>query len=136
MAVKKSGLGKGLGALIPEAAAAEKPATKKEVEKSEEISAEYTDATKKSGMTLKVNQKVETQAEAEKLAKKKLREKNKEEVKVSLTLIGNFIYLAGNVIELVNHGFYSGRLIIEKSTHKISSSGYEVTVDCRKCLDF
>ena len=39
MAVKKSGLGKGLGALIPEAAAAEKPATKKEVEKSEENSA-------------------------------------------------------------------------------------------------
>lgn len=39
MAVKKSGLGKGLGALIPEAAGAEKPATKKEVEKSEENSA-------------------------------------------------------------------------------------------------
>ena len=39
MAVKKSGLGKGLGALIPEAAVAEKPATKKEVEKSEENSA-------------------------------------------------------------------------------------------------
>ena len=39
MAVKKSGLGKGLGALIPEAAVAEKPATKKEIEKSEENSA-------------------------------------------------------------------------------------------------
>ncbi|MCR4679207.1 MAG: ParB/RepB/Spo0J family partition protein [Lachnospiraceae bacterium] len=39
MAVKKSGLGKGLSALIPEAAVAEKPATKKEVEKSEENSA-------------------------------------------------------------------------------------------------
>lgn len=39
MAVKKSGLGKGLGALIPEAAGAEKPATKKKVEKSEENSA-------------------------------------------------------------------------------------------------
>ena len=39
MAVKKSGLGKGLGALIPEAAVAEKPATKKEIEKPEENSA-------------------------------------------------------------------------------------------------
>ena len=84
-------------------------------------------------MTLKVNKKVSTQAEAEKLAKKKLREKNKEEIKISLTLIGNFIYLSGNVVELVNHGWYSGNYIIEKATHKIGN-GYEVTLDLRKCL--
>ena len=97
------------------------------------IKGEYTDGDKKSGMTLKVNKKVSTQAEAEKLAKKKLREKNKEEIKISLTLIGNFIYLSGNVVELVNHGWYSGNYIIEKATHKIGN-GYEVTLDLRKCL--
>lgn len=101
--------------------------------KSEEISAEYTDPSKKDGMTLKINQKVETQAEAEKLAKKKLREKNKEEIKISLTLVGNFVYLSGNVIELAGHGFYDGNYIIEKATHKVGK-GYEVSVDLRKCL--
>lgn len=101
--------------------------------KSEKISGEYTDGSKKSGMTLKVNQKVSTQAEAEKLAKKKLREKNKEEIKMSLSLVGNFIYLSGNVIELKNFGWYSGNFIIEKATHKIGN-GYEVTVELRKCL--
>lgn len=102
--------------------------------KSEEISAEYTDPTKSDGMTLKVNQKVETQAEAEKLAKKKLREKNKEEIKISMTLIGKFVYLSGNVIELSGHGWYDGNYIIEKSNHKVGNSGYEVSIDLRKCL--
>ena len=101
--------------------------------KSEEISAEYTDPSKKDGMTLKINQKVETKAEAEKLAKKKLREKNKEEIKISLTLVGNFVYLSGNVIEFAGHGFYDGNYIIEKATHKVGN-GYEVSVDLRKCL--
>ena len=101
---------------------------------SEEISAEYTDPTKSDGMTLKVNQKVATQAEAEKLAKKKLREKNKEEIKISMTLIGRFVYLSGNVIELSGHGWYDGNYIIEKSNHKVGNSGYEVSIDLRKCL--
>lgn len=101
--------------------------------KSEEISAEYTDTSKKSGMTLKINQKVENQAEAEKLAKKKLREKNKEEIKVSMSLVGKFFYLSGNVIALADHGFYDGNYLIEKATHKVGD-GYEVSVDLRKCL--
>lgn len=103
--------------------------------KSEGISGEFDDTSKKSGMTLKVNQKVETQAEAEKLAKKKLREKNKEEIKISLTLVGRFVYLSGNVVELVDHGFYDGRYIIEKSTHNLGSNGYEVNVEMRRCLE-
>ena len=101
--------------------------------KSEEIGGEYEDSSKKSGLTLKVNQKVETQAEAEKLAKKKLREKNKEEIKITMTLVGRFIYLSGNVIELKGHGFYDGNYLIEKSNHKIGN-GYEVSIDLRKCL--
>ena len=104
--------------------------------KSEEISGEFSDPSKEKGMTLKVNQKVDTQAEAEKLAKKKLREKNKDEIKISLSLVGRFVYLSGNVIELAEHGFYNGRYIIEKSTHNISNSGgYEVNVEMRKCLE-
>lgn len=102
--------------------------------KSEEIGGEYEDTSKKDGMTLKINQKVETKAEAEKLAKKKLREKNKEEIKISMTLIGRFLYLSGNVIELAGHGWYDGRYIIEKSSHKVGNGGYEVSINLRKCL--
>lgn len=98
------------------------------------IDATFTDSTREAGMTLEINQKVETQAEAEKLAKKKLREKNREEVKVSLTVTGDFRLLSGRVVELVEHGFFSGRYIIEKAVHRIGNSGYEVNLDLRKCL--
>lgn len=103
--------------------------------KSEEISAKYEDPSKSKGMTLKINKKVETQAEAERLARNELRQKNKEEIKVNLSLIGRFVYLAGNNIELAGHGVYDGRYIIEKSSHKIGN-GYTVDIECRKCLDF
>lgn len=104
-------------------------------QKDEKISGTFTDKNKDGGKTLKINQKVESQAEAEKLAKKKLRDKNKKEVQIRLTTVGRFELVAGNVIELVNHGLYSGRYLIEKSSHKIGGSGYTVDLDLRKCLD-
>ncbi len=104
--------------------------------KSEEISARYEDPSKEKGMVLKINKKVSTQAEAEKLARNELRQKNKEENKISLSLIGRFCYLSGNVIELLGYGGFDGRYIIEKSSHKVGGSGYTVDIDCRKCLTF
>ena len=108
--------------------------TYKHGKKGEKIEYEYKDANKSDGMTLEINEKVENQAEAEKLAKKKLREKNQEEIKVNLTVIGDFIYSAGLVIELVNHGFYSGNYIIERVNHKIGG-GYECDLELRRCLN-
>ena len=102
--------------------------------KDEKISAKFEDATKENGKVLKVNQKVESQAEAERLAKKKLREKNKDEIKISVTVVGRFCYLSGSVIELKGHGFYDGRYLIERATHKVGSS-YEVSMELRKCLN-
>ena len=103
--------------------------------KSENISAKYDDPNKKSGMTLKINKKVATQAEAEKLAKNELRQKNKEETKTSLTLIGNFMFLSGNTINLEGYGNFDGHYIIEKANHKLGN-GYEVNIELRRCLDF
>jgi len=97
-------------------------------------SGRFDDPTKSDGKTLKINQKVSDKAEAEKLAKKKLREKNKKENTISLTTVGRFDYMAGSVVELKNHGFFSGRYIIEKATHKVGS-GYEVSLELRKCLE-
>ncbi|MBQ3434007.1 MAG: hypothetical protein IJG24_03050 [Selenomonadaceae bacterium] len=104
-------------------------------QKDEKITGKFDDGSKSEGKVLKINQKVESQAEAEKLAKKKLRDKNKDEIKVNLTTTGRFDYVAGNVIELKDHGFYSGRYIIEKATHTIGTSGYTVSLELRKCLN-
>lgn len=94
----------------------------------------FEDASKSDGKVLKINQKVENKGEAEKLARKKLREKNKEEIKIQLTTVGRFEYLSGQVIELAGHGFYDGRYIIERATHKVGS-GYEVSLEMRRCLN-
>ena len=103
-------------------------------QKDEKIVGSFDDSNKEDGKTLRINQRVETQAEAEKLAKKKLRDKNKKEVQVRLTTLGRFELTAGNVIELVNHGNFSGRYLIERSTHKVGD-GYTVDLELRKCLN-
>lgn len=103
-------------------------------QKDEKIQARFEDSSKSDGKTLKVNQRIEDQSEADRLARKKLREKNREEVKVQLTLVGRFEYLSGQVVELVNHGFYSGRYLIERARHKVGD-GYEVDLELRRCLN-
>lgn len=103
-------------------------------QKDEKIIGSFDDAGKDDGKTLKINQRVESQAEAEKLAKKKLRDKNKKEVQIRLTTTGRFELVAGNVVELVNHGMFSGRYLIEKSTHRVGG-GYTVDLELRKCLN-
>ena len=89
---------------------------------------------KKDGMTLEVNKSVESVEEAEKLAKKSLREKNREEVKVSLSTVGNFLLVAGNVITLEGHGFYDGNYLITRAAHKLGG-GYTTDIEARKCLN-
>lgn len=103
-------------------------------QKDEKISGAYEDSSKDGGKTLRINQRVETQAEAEKLAKKKLRDKNKKETQIRLTTVGRFELVAGNVVELVNHGKFSGKYLIEKSTHRVGN-GYTVDLELRKCLE-
>ena len=51
-----------------------------------------------------------------------------------MTTTGRFELVAGNVVELVNHGMFSGRYLIEKSTHRVGG-GYTVDLELRKCLN-
>lgn len=83
---------------------------------------------------LNLNQKVNSEAEAKKIAKKKLREKNKEEMTVTLDLMGSFSFCAGNVFQLINHGVYSGNYLVDRSDHSLSTSGYETKVSAHRCL--
>lgn len=88
----------------------------------------------KDGKTLQVNDEVKTIGEAEKLAKKKLREKNKDEITISLSLLGDFDLLAGNMIMLDGFHYFDGKYIITKGIHDIGS-GYTMKLDLRRCLD-
>ena len=99
----------------------------------EKIAAEVQDSSKDSGMTLKINQKVESQAEAEKLARKKLKEKNREEITVNLNVVGDFVYFAGQNIQLEDFGFYDGRYMIKKVTHSVGK-GYTCSLELYKCV--
>lgn len=104
-----------------------------ESEKKAGIEYTYTLPDKK-GKTLQVNEQVTSIAEAEKLAKKKLREKNKEEITISMTLVGSFTLLAGVTVDIAGFGSFDGKYIITKATHTIGG-GYAVNLDLRKCLN-
>lgn len=93
------------------------------------------DKKEKEGATLEVHQQVSSQAEAERLAKKKLREKNCEEFTGSFSSDGNMGLCAGETIEMLGFGNFSGKYIITQAKHDISSSGFTSSVEIRKCLD-
>lgn len=99
----------------------------------EKFDYKFDDPEKSDGMTLEINQKVDSPAEAEKLAKKKLKEKNREEITVNLSVIGDFIYLAGQTLELKDFGFYDGRYMIKKVTHSVGK-GYTCSLEMYKCV--
>lgn len=99
----------------------------------EKFDYKFDDPEKSDGMTLEINQKVDSPAEAEKLAKKKLKEKNREEITVNLSVIGDFIYLAGQTLELKDFGFYDGRYMIKKVSHDVGK-GYTCSLEMYKCV--
>ena len=103
--------------------------------KSELIEGRYVDASKSGGMTLRINQKVSSVGEAERLARKKLREKNREEIKIDLECVGNFVFVAGNVFELNGFGVFDGNYLIERAVHQIGS-GYSCRISARRCLGY
>lgn len=85
---------------------------------------------------LNINQKVNSEGEAELLARSKLREQNKSEWTLTLTLMGNFNFLAGNVFTLSGHGIFDGNYICDKTTHSIGENGYTVNISAHKCLKY
>ena len=93
------------------------------------------DKKEKEGATLEVHQQVSSQAEADRLAKKKLREKNCEEFTGSFASDGNMELCAGETIEMIGFGNFSGKYVITQAKHDINSSGFTSSVEIRKCLD-
>ncbi|MBN1469434.1 MAG: hypothetical protein JW924_11980 [Fusobacteriaceae bacterium] len=80
--------------------------------------------------------KEEKLTQLKKIAEGKLREKNKKDLTFSFTLFGDFKYVAGATVTLKGFGIYdSGSYILTSVKHKRDSSGYEVSVEGRICLD-
>jgi phage protein D len=78
------------------------------------------------------NEKVSSVEEANALAEKRLKLANKFERKVSLTFPGNPNYCAGMTMQLKKFGYWSGKYLISKSRHDITSSGYTTTLTLRR----
>ncbi|WP_299920473.1 transcriptional regulator [uncultured Megasphaera sp.] len=98
------------------------------------IESTFTDSNKSNGATLEIHQQVTSQAEADRLAKKKLREKNRDECTGSYSLDGCQFLCAGETIEMIGFGVFSGRYIVTQAKHDISGSGYVTSIDVRRCL--
>jgi phage protein D len=98
------------------------------------IESTFTDPNKSNGATLEIHQQVTSQAEADRLAKKKLREKNRDECTGSYSLDGCQFLCAGETIEMIGFGIFSGRYIVTQAKHDISGSGYVTSIDVRRCL--
>ncbi len=101
----------------------------------------FTDPNKEDGQTLEVHKEVANVAEAEKLAKGELRAKNKDEVTGRIAfggvpiIDGGGIFMSGFTITLEDFHKFDGKYLIEKTSHKVSNSGYSCDIDIRRCLD-
>ncbi|MDD4599617.1 hypothetical protein SDC9_04135 [bioreactor metagenome] len=86
------------------------------------------------GKKLVINEQVASVQEAEKLAKKRLRQQNKEEVKVSMTLLGKLALVGGVTVLLEGFGVFDGKYFTEQASHS-GGSGYTTQIDLRRVLE-
>ena len=91
----------------------------------------YTDPKLTNGKSFRVVQRAASIAEAERIAKAALRKKNRYENTGSITLVGKVEYIAGVTIELLGFGKFSGKYLIEKSSHEVGG-GHQVGLDLTK----
>lgn len=103
--------------------------------KDENFTATATDESKTDGKTLKINKRVNSKGEAERLAANSLKQKNRHENTARLTTVGNFYLVAGSVVELEKFGAFSGKWMIQKCRHSLTSNGYVCDVECYRVLN-
>ncbi len=89
----------------------------------------------KTGKTLIINERVSSFAEAERLAKKRLRQKNKEEIRFSLTMVGDVALVAGVTVMLQGWGKFDGKYFIDEAVHEGGGNGYTTKVELRRVLE-
>lgn len=73
-----------------------------------------------------------SQDEAKRLAKAKLRALNSRRMTGSMTVVGNPVLSAGEVIACIGFGAFDGNFIIEEASHDFGSGGYTTTLRLRR----
>ncbi|MDT8901826.1 phage late control D family protein [Anaeroselena agilis] len=84
---------------------------------------------------LVLRERFDSLAEAERKAKKALREKNSRAWQFSMTISADLRLMASMVVILKNFGKFDGRWLITQVTHAQSGSGYDVSLQMRRCLE-
>lgn len=93
--------------------------------KKEMIEAEDEDSDVKTGDVLRISgERVENTGQAKAMAKSRLHFKNRKQTSGSITMVGDVRLLAGVVVNMADFGQYSGRMLINSSTHTMSRGGY------------
>ncbi len=96
------------------------------------LTAEMTDARVPSGDTLKLDDRAETQAHAECLCAARLARENDGLGTGQITLTGDPLLLAGQVILLgPGYGKYSGRWLVTAAEHRFGGDGYTTSIDIK-----
>jgi phage protein D len=96
------------------------------------IKAEAIDDDAKSGDVLNIDERVENQAQADRLAKGRLAKTNEDKRTASLTMAGDTLLIAGQVVELgATFGRYAGRYLIHKAVHNIKRADWTVKLELK-----
>ena len=88
-------------------------------------------ATESSADTLKISAKAGSKGELKTKSRAALDKANSQQVEGNLTVVGNTKLVAGNTVNLLNMGRFSGKYFIETARHRLErSSGYttEITI--------
>lgn len=93
------------------------------------IKGEEVDARVLTGDSLILVERAEDEAQAKMMAKGRLHQKNRKRRSGTLTLVGRPELVAGTVVELVDHGKWSGRYVVDASRHILTRGPYVTNLD-------
>ncbi|SDQ70451.1 contractile injection system protein, VgrG/Pvc8 family [Pseudovibrio sp. Tun.PSC04-5.I4] len=96
------------------------------------ITGEVQDLSIKSGDTLTIDERVEDEAEAKTVAKSRLAKANEDGLVATLTLVGDPLLIAGQVVALgATFGKYSASYLVHKAQHKIARGTYTTQLELK-----
>ncbi|WP_310620881.1 phage late control D family protein [Flexibacterium corallicola] len=96
------------------------------------IKGEVQDLAAPSGDTLKIDERVEDEASAKKLAKGRLAKANEDKRTLNITVVGDPLLVAGQVIALGStYGKFAGNYLTHKATHKLARANYTTKLEAK-----
>lgn len=95
----------------------------------------WEDPSVEEGANLKIRKLVANLDEAKRKARAALRLKNRYQTTGSLVLTGDTRLVAGVTLNLKEFGTFSGKYLISKASHVVSSNGYTTSTELRKVIE-